>query len=328
MKIAFFDTHGFERKVFEKQNLKFNYTFLYLDTRLTEQTADLAKGCDVVCSFANDHVTSEVVKKLKSSGVKLLALRCAGYNQVDLKAAREEKMPVVRVPAYSPYAIAEHTMALILSLNRHITKAHNRVREGNFSLEGLVGFDLHGKTVGILGTGKIGSIFANIALGFGCVVLAYDSIKNPELEKRGVKYVSLDSLFGESQIFSLHVPLTPETRHIINDATISKMKKGVMLINTGRGALIETKALIKGLKSGQIGQAGLDVYEEEEGVFFNDLSDRILQDDFLARLLTFPNVLITSHQAFLTEEALHNIAETTLTNIQSFSKGNLVNQVL
>jgi D-lactate dehydrogenase len=256
-------------------------------------------------------------------------LRCAGYNNVDLEAAKELGLPIVRVPEYSPYAVAEHALALILALNRKITRAYNRVREGNFSLEGLVGFDLHGKTVGIIGTGKIGGVFARLIHGFGCDILAYDIKQNSELvEQLGVRYVPLAELYQKSDVISLHVPLLPQTRQIINAKAIAQMKDGVFLINTSRGALIDTRALLEGLKSQKIGAAGLDVYEEEEGVFFEDLSGQILKDDVLARLLTFPNVLITSHQAFLTREALTNIAHTTLESVTAFEAGKpLKNQI-
>jgi D-lactate dehydrogenase len=269
------------------------------------------------------------LKLLQSSGVQLIALRSAGFNHVDLISAEKLGLKVVRVPEYSPYAVAEHAVGLILSLNRKIHRAYSRVREGNFSLEGLVGVDLHGKTIGIIGTGRIGAVMAKIMSGFGCNVLAYDTQKDGVLiEKLGVHYVDLSELFRKADIISLHVPLTPETHHMINESAFSQMKKGVMLINTGRGALIESHALISALKSGHIGSAGLDVYEEEENIFFRDLSEQILQDDVLARLLTFPNVLITSHQAFLTQEALAKIAETTFQNIRDFELGNvLINEV-
>ncbi len=322
MKIAFFDTHGFERPVFERENQSFGHSITHFDVRLTEQTAALAAGFPVVCAFVNDRLTSPVLELLAATGTRLIALRSAGFNHVDLEAASRLGIRVVRVPEYSPHAVAEHALALILSLNRKIHRAHNRVREGNFSLEGLVGFDLHGKTVGVIGTGRIGAAFARILSGFGCRVLAYDQTPDSELEKLPqLRYVDLPELFRESQILSLHVPLTPTTRHLINEKAIEEMQPGVMLINTGRGALMDTRALIQGLKSGKVGSAGLDVYEEEEGVFFEDLSNEVLQDDILARLLTFPNVLMTSHQAFLTNEALSNIAETTLKNVSEFEAG-------
>lgn len=329
MRVAFFDTHPFERVRFQIQNREFGHEIVFLEARLNVQTAPLASGFPAVCCFANDHLDSDVLRILKHQGVKLVALRSAGFNHVDLKAAGEWGMKVVRVPAYSPFAVAEHAVALMLSLNRKTHRAYHRVREGNFSLNGLVGFDLHGKTVGIIGTGKIGSALAHIMAGFGCAILAYDLTPNPELvEKLDVQYVPLDKLYSDSDIISLHVPLTPQTHHLVNGGALTKMKPGVMLINTGRGALIDTTALIHELKNGHIGYAGLDVYEEEEGVFFEDLSSEVLQDDQLARLLTFPNVLITGHQGFLTEEALNNIAVTTLRNISDFeSNRSLVNEV-
>lgn len=321
MKVAFFDTHSFERNFFQKENEKFKHEITFFETRLTEQTANLAVGYPCVCAFVNDRLDSKTLRIIAAGGTRLIALRSAGFNHVDLEAASELGLRIVRVPEYSPYAVAEHAVALILSLNRKIPRAYNRVREGNFSLNGLVGFDLHKKTVGIVGTGKIGSVMAKIMGGFGCKVLASDRVQNPELIKAGTQYVDFEELLKRSDIISLHVPLTPETRHLINGNAISKMKPGVMLINTGRGALIDTPALIQFLKSKHIGSAGLDVYEEEEGIFFENLSEEILQDDQLARLLTFPNVLLTSHQAFLTAEALGNIAQTTLGNISEFAEG-------
>jgi D-lactate dehydrogenase len=329
MKIAFFDTHPFEKKAFEKANQNFNHELHYLDSRLIESTALLAKDYPCICAFANDSLNAEALKILKAGGTKLIALRSAGFNHVDLNAAKELELIVVRVPEYSPYAIAEHVVAMIQTLNRKTHRAYNRVREGNFSLNGLVGFDLHGKTVGIIGTGRIGKVFARIMTGFGCKVLLHDSIPDiPFSHELKCQYTDVDDLLKQSDIISLHIPLNPGTRHFIDDKAISKMKKGVMLINSGRGALVDTKALISGLKTGHIGYAGLDVYEEEEGVFFQDLSGTILGDDDLSRLLSFPNVLITSHQGFLTQEALNNIAVTTLENIRSYERGEtLVNRI-
>lgn len=322
LNIAFFDTHSFEREHFDKSNERHRFSITYFEPRLNQKTARLASGFPIVCSFANDQLDAPTLKILKEGGVRLIALRSAGFNHVDLQTARELGLVVVRVPAYSPYAVAEHAVALMLGLDRKTHRAHNRVREGNFSLSGLVGFDLHGKTVGIIGTGRIGAAYASIMAGFGCHLLAYDLSENVELiRKFGLAYVSLRELYVSSDVISLHVPLTRDTRHIIDEKAINQMKKGVMLINTGRGALIDTVALIKGLKEEKIGYAGLDVYEEEEGLFFEDHSNQILQDDQLARLLTFPNVLITAHQGFLTEEALTNIADTTLKNISDFEKG-------
>jgi D-lactate dehydrogenase len=328
MKIAFFDTHPFERNIFLKENESFKHEITFFETRLTEQTANLAVGYPCVCAFVNDRLDSKTLRVISADGTRLIALRSAGFNHVDLEVASELSLRIVRVPEYSPYAVAEHAVALILSLNRKIHRAYSRVREGNFSLDGLVGFDLHKKTAGIMGTGKIGSVMAKILSGFGCQVLACDRLQNPELVAAGVQYVNFEELLKKSDIISLHVPLTPETRHLINGQAFSQMKKGVMLINTGRGGLVDTRALIQFLKSGHIGYAGLDVYEEEEGIFFENLSEQILQDDQLARLLTFPNVLLTSHQAFLTVEALGNIAETTLRNISEFENGShLSNEV-
>jgi D-lactate dehydrogenase len=324
MKIAFFDTHRFEKGVFESENTRHQHRITFLETRLTAISAGLAAGHDCACLFVSDKASREALQVLKKSGVRLLALRSAGFNHVDLGAARELGLTVVRVPEYSPYAVAEHAMAMIQTLNRKIHRAYHRVREGDFSLDGLVGFDLHEKTVGIIGTGRIGAVFARIAAGFQCRVLAYDLSPNPVLSDgqiRGVTYVGLEDIFKECDIISLHVPLTPKTYHLVNETTLKLTKRGVMIVNTSRGALVDTKALIQSLKSGHIGSAALDVYEEEEGIFFENLSDQILGDDQLARLMTFPNVLITAHQAFLTHEALHNIASTTLTNISDFEAG-------
>ncbi len=328
MKVALFDAHHFERKSFDSANTKFAHGLTYLELRLTPETAKLAAGFPCVCAFTNDRLNHETLNILKSGGTQLIALRSAGFNNIDLAAAKQLNIQVVRVPAYSPYAVAEHAVALLLALNRKTCKAHSRVQDLNFSLEGLVGFDLHGKTVGIIGTGRIGAVMAKIMHGFGCNVLAFDPIPNPELETIGARYVTLNELYLKSDIISLHAPLTPATRHLIDEAALKQMKPGIYIINTSRGALINTKALVTALKSAHVGAAGLDVYEEEETVFFQDLSEQVLQDDVLARLLTFPNVLITSHQGFLTHEALTNIAETTLKNIEDYEKGRpLVNEV-
>lgn len=329
LKTAVFDTHAYDRNALTQANELFHHDLTFFEPRLGRETAPLADGFDAVCSFVNDRLDRETLATLKKGGVRLVALRSAGFNHVDLDAAADFDIAVVRVPEYSPYAVAEHAVALILAMNRKIHRSYNRVRELNFSLDGLVGFDLHDKTIGIIGTGSIGSIFAKIMNGFGCRLLAVDRKPDAALGRLGVEYVDLPRLFAESDIVSLHVPLNPTTLHLIDEQAFRSMKKGVMLINTGRGGLIETSALIAALKSGHIGYAGLDVYEEEEGVFFRDLSDLGLQDDVLARLLTFPNVLITSHQAFLTREALANIASTTLQNIQDFEQtGESKNQVL
>lgn len=333
LKLAVFDTHRFERPHLERANQQLGasgqgHQLTFFEARLTAQSATLAQGHDAVCCFVADRLDAETLRLLHAQGVRIVALRCAGYNNVDLKVAAELGIPVVRVPEYSPHAVAEHAVALVLALNRKIHRAHARVREGNFSLDGLVGFDLYGKCVGIVGTGKIGRATARVFAGFGCQVLAYDLRPDAGLQAEGIRYTPLAEIYASAQVISLHVPLTPQTHHLIDAQAIAAMRPGVMLINTGRGALIDSKALIGGLKSGQVGSAGLDVYEEEEGLFFQDLSDRVLQDDVLARLLTFPNVLITAHQAFLTEEALHNIATTTLDNLSAFARGEpLVNQV-
>lgn len=331
MKIAFFDTHRFDRNAFEQCNADLGYPheFNYIETRLTADTAVVAKGYPAICVFVNDVVCGEAIDALAGHGLKIIALRSAGFNHVDLKSCKNYGIKVVRVPAYSPYAVAEHALCLLLALNRKIHRAYLRVRELNFSLEGLVGFDLHGKTVGIIGTGKIGEAFARIMHGFGCRIIAYDLNPNERLTlEKLVEYRTVYELYREADIISLHVPLTAETRHIINAQALTLMKKGVVIINTGRGGLIDTKAMIAALKEGHLGGAGLDVYEEEEGIFFFDLSDKGLQDDILARLLTFPNVLITAHQAFLTHEALQEIAQTTIKNVSQFEKGkSLENEV-
>lgn len=330
MKIAFFDPHSYEKEAFDKANGQNPHQIKYIESRLIESTASLAKGFPCVCAFTNDHLNEDTLNILKEGGTSLIALRSAGFNHVDLVAAKKLQMKVVRVPEYSPYAIAEHVVAMIQTLNRKTHKAYNRVREGNFSLDGLVGFDLHNKTIGIIGTGRIGKVLAKIMTGFGCRVLLYDQkIDESIVAELGCSYGDLSNIFKEADIISLHLPLTPETRHLIDQKALSSMKKGVMLINTGRGALIDTKALINALKSGQVGYAGLDVYEEEEAFFFQNLSEKVLTDDVLARLLSFPNVLVTSHQGFLTHEALKNIAETTLSNVTAFeNREELVNEVM
>jgi D-lactate dehydrogenase len=329
VRVAIFDTHAFDRAALSAANERYRFELTFFDTRLTTDTAALAAGFPVICPFVNDRLDAQALNELQRAGVRLAALRSAGYNHVDLPAAKALGIRVVRVPEYSPYAVAEHAVTLLLALNRKIHRAFNRVREANFSLDGLVGFDLHGKTVGLIGTGRIGSVMATILHGFGCRLLAMDPQPNTALaDALGLQYVDAAHLYRQADIISLHVPLTAATRHLIDANALGSMKRGVVLINTGRGALIDTKALIDALKSGHVDAAGLDVYEEEEGVFFRDLSDRVLQDDVLARLLTFPNVLITSHQGFLTREALHNIAETTLANIRAFERGEpLANEV-
>jgi D-lactate dehydrogenase len=320
MKVAFFSAHGFERPFFDEYNKKKKHELRYLDPHLTEATAALAAGHDAVCVFVNDTVNAAVVGKLAEGGVKLIAARSAGYNHIDLEAAKARGIAVVRVPAYSPYAVAEHAVALIMTLNRKTHRAFNRVREGNFALDGLLGFDLHGKTVGVVGTGKIGAAFARIMLGFSAEVMAFDIAPNQTLKEIGVQYSSLDDLLRKSDIVSLHCPLLPATHHMINNGTLARMKKGAMLINTSRGGLVDTKAVIEALKTGRLGNLGLDVYEEEAELFFEDQSGKVMQDDVFARLLTFPNVLITGHQGFFTEEALQGIAMTTLDNISEMEK--------
>lgn len=322
MKIAIFDTHHYDRAALSTANRDFHHALTFLEPRLTHETAAIASGHEAVCVFVNDQVDAAVLGILEDVGVRIIALRSAGYNHVDLEAAARLRMSVVRVPEYSPYAVAEHAVALVMSLNRHIHRAYARVREMNFSLDGLVGFDLHGKTVGIIGVGRIGQAAARIFRGFGCRVLAHDAREDPGIASDiGLSWASLDQLYCEADVISLHVPLTPSTRYMVNADALAAMKRGAIIINTGRGALIDSKALIKVLKSGALGGACLDVYEEEEGIFFEDLSSQVLQDDVLARLLTFPNVLITAHQAFLTREALDNIARTTLQSATTFERG-------
>ncbi|MCM1007647.1 MAG: 2-hydroxyacid dehydrogenase [Ruminococcus flavefaciens] len=317
MKVAFFDAKPYDIPSFEEYGKKNDIKFKFYETKLNEDTADLAKNCIAVCVFVNDTVNAAVIDRLCELGVKLIALRCAGYNNVDINYAKD-KIAIVRVPAYSPYAVAEHAMALLLTSIRRVHKAYIRTRDFNFSLNGLTGFDLHGKTVGVVGTGKIGRVFIDICRGFGMNIIAYDKFPANDC---GIDYVPLDELFRRSDIISFHCPLTEETFHMINDKTVEKMKKGVVIINTSRGALIYAEALLNGIKSRRIGAACLDVYEEEGDVFFQDFSGHIIDDDVLARLISMPNVIVTSHQAFLTEEALNNIAETTAANIVAFSKG-------
>ena len=330
-RIAFFDTKPYMREIFEARN-DHRYAISFIESRLSMETVSLARSAKAVCVFVNDTVDARVVEELHGLGIGLIVLRCAGYNNVDLKACERCGIAVLRVPAYSPHAVAEHAAALMMTLNRKVHRANNRVREGNFSLDGLEGFDVYGKTAGIVGAGKIGRCLIDIMLGFGCEVTVYDAYPDPALAARDrVRYVALDELFRVSDIISLHAPLLPETRHMIDEAAISQMKPGVMIINTSRGALIDTAALLDGLKNGRVGYAGLDVYEEESGYFFEDFSDRVMTDDLLARLTTFNNVIITSHQAFLTREALTNIADTTLDNVAEFIergvKGALTNRV-
>jgi D-lactate dehydrogenase len=321
IRMAVFDSKSYSRSALQAAN-QAGYALRYFEHRLTLDTAWTAEGFRVICCFVNDTLDAPVVERLAAIGVELIAMRCAGYNNVDLEACSRHGVSVARVPAYSPDSVAEHSIALILSLNRHIHKAYVRVREGNFSLEGMVGFEMRGKIVGIIGTGRIGKCAANILLGFGCEVLAYDKYRDEALvAKKGLSYVELDELLSRSDVISLHVPLMPETHHMIDARAIDAMKRGVMLVNTSRGGLLDTRALIDGLKSGHIGSAALDVYEEESDYFFEDFSGTVITDDVLARLLTFPNVVVTSHQAFLTYEALHSIAETTMANIREYAEG-------
>ena len=321
MKVAVYSTHKFE-KDFLLHAAAGKHELILLEPQLSLTTAALAEGCKAVCIFVNDDGSKDILKILSAVGIKYLALRSAGFNHVDIKTSVELGIRVARVPEYSPCAVAEHTVALMLALNRKLIKAHNRIRELNFSLEGLTGFDMHSKTVGIIGTGRIGKIVAEILHGFGCRILAYDVIQDTAwTNKFGVNYTNVDDLCSQSDIITLHAPLTEQTKYIINRNRIAQMKKSVMLINTSRGGLVNTRDVIVALKSGQIGYLGLDVYEEERGLFFEDHSGDILQDDVIARLMTFPNVLITSHQAFLTDTALHNIAETTINNLDCFEDG-------
>lgn len=328
MRIAFFDTKPYDKPSFDKFGKEKNIEIKYFDTKLSEDTAELANGFDGVCVFVNDTVNDKVIDKLADMGVKLIALRCAGFNNVDMKYAFG-KIHVLHVPAYSPYAVAEHTMALLLTSIRRIHKAYIRTRDFNFSLNGMMGFDLHGKTIGVIGTGRIGRAFVNICRGFGMKVLAYDKYHSEGFEDGDtVRYAELDELFRESDIISLHCPLNEETYHIVNSESLEKCKRGVVILNTSRGALVDAEALLNGIKSRKVGAACLDVYEEESDLFFEDFSGHILEDDTLARLISMPNVIVTSHQAFLTEEALSNIAQTTIQNIQDMLiKGECANEL-
>lgn len=321
MRIAVFSAKPYDRTFLTQANAAERHSLSFFDARLTVDTAPLAQGFDGVCAFVNDCLDAAVLQQLHDNGTTLVTLRSAGFNHVDLAAAERLGITIVRVPAYSPHAVAEHAVALVLSLNRMTYRAYNRVRDGNFSLDGLLGFDLYGKTVGVIGTGHIGLIFADIMQGFGCRIVASDPFPNPDA-KPFIEYVPLATLFSSADIISLHCPLTPETDHLIDSDAIAQMKQGVMLINTGRGRVVDTQAVIAGLKSGKIGRLGLDVYEEEEQLFFEDLSHGVIDDDQFMRLTTFHNVLITGHQAFFTTEALTNIAEITLANIDAFESGN------
>jgi len=320
MKIAVFSTKPYDKAYFEKHIKNSDYKFSFFEASLNYDTANLTMGFDAVCIFVNDQVDEKTIKILSKNGIKLIALRCAGFNNLDVEAAKTEGIKVVRVPAYSPEAVAEHALALILTLNRKTHKAYNRVREGNFSLNNLIGFNLSGKTVGVIGTGQIGATFCTIMKGFGCKIIAFDIHESEDLINLGVTYVSLNEVFKQSDILSLHCPLNEHTKHIINETSIGQMKEGVMIINTSRGALINTSSVIQGLSEKKIGYLGIDVYEQEENLFFEDLSESIIQDDLILRLNSFPNVLITSHQAYFTREAMDEITITTLKNIEAFDK--------
>ncbi|MGA9326223.1 MAG: 2-hydroxyacid dehydrogenase, partial [Salegentibacter sp.] len=309
------------REFLGKFNENYGHEITFFEAPLNEDTANLAQDFKAICAFVNDKMDANTLARIAGHGIKLIALRCAGFNNVDLKAAAQNGIEVRRVPAYSPQAVAEHAVALIMTLNRKTHKAYNRIREGNFSLEKLLGFNVFGKTVGVIGTGEIGAAFCNIMLGFGCKVVAYDVQTSEELSSRGVEYLSLEKLLQRADIISIHCPLVPQTRHLMNSSTFAQMKKGAMLINTSRGAVIDTQDAVEALKSGQLGYLGIDVYEQEENLFFRDLSESIIPDDLISRLIGFPNVLITSHQGFFTQEALDQIATTTLQNISDFEKG-------
>ncbi|GEP90413.1 D-lactate dehydrogenase [Chitinophaga terrae (ex Kim and Jung 2007)] len=328
MNILFFSAQSYDREYFTRANLKTSYNLRFLESPLNVDNTALIKNEKVICVFVNDQVNAEVIAQLKEKGVELIALRCAGFNNVDLAAAAAAGIRVVRVPAYSPHAVAEHAVTMLLSLNRKIYKSYNRIRDNNFTLAGLEGFDLYGKTVGVIGTGNIGMVFCWIMLGFGCKVIAHDVYENKELVQAGVVYKSLQEVITEADVISLHCPLMPETKHMINRESIASMKKGVILVNTSRGGLIDTVAVVDALKKGHIGALAIDVYEQEEHLFFQDFSDTIIMDDVLSRLTTFPNVLITAHQGFFTREALTQIAEVTLNNIRCYSeKKELTNEV-
>lgn len=321
MRVAIFSTKPYDRSFLTAANARHGHDLTFFEPRLTVETAILASGYDAVCVFVNDRLDAAVLGAIAAGGTRAIALRCAGFNNVDLEAAGALGFAVARVPAYSPHAVAEHTVALILGLNRKIPRAHARVREGDFSLDGLLGFDLHGRTAGIVGTGQIGAVVARILAGFGCTLLAYDPVRNPECERLGARYVALPELLAASDIVTIHCPLLPQTHHLIDAEALRAMRWGAMLINTSRGALLDTRAVIAALKSGRLGYLGLDVYEEEADLFFENLSGQVLQDDVFARLLTFPNVLITGHQAFFTHEALSAIAATTLGNLADIEAG-------
>ncbi len=319
MRVAVFSAKPYDRRFLDAANS--GHELAYFEPHLDRHTAPLAEGFRAVCAFVNDVLDEPALARLAAGGVEMVALRSAGFNHVDLAAATQLGLTVSRVPAYSPYAVAEHTVGLMLALNRQIHRAHARVREANFSLEGLLGFDMRGRTVGIVGTGKIGRVVAGILAGFGCELVGYDPYPSDEATALGVEYVDLDELYRRSDIITLHTPLTPDTHHLVDEASLAQMRDGVMLVNTSRGALVDTAAVIEALKDGKVGYLGLDVYEEEGDLFFDDLSNRVIQDDVFSRLLTFPNVLITGHQAFFTEEALQGIAATTIANLDAYEAG-------
>ena len=321
MRVAVFSTKRYDQEFLDAANVQHRHELVYLEARLTEESTALAAGFPAVCAFVHDHLNAQVLSALAHADTRLIVLRSAGFNNVDLDAAAKLGMTVSRVPAYSPHAVAEHTISLMLALDRKIHRAYVRVREGNFALDGLLGFDLNGRTAGVVGTGRIGAIVARLLRGFGCTVLATDLHPNADCEAAGVQYVPLDDLLARSDIITLHCPLTPETRHLMDADALRRMKRGVMLINTSRGALIDTQAIIEALKDEHVGYLGLDVYEEEAALFFRDLSNQVIQDDLFVRLLTFPNVIITGHQAFFTREALETIAATTLANVTAFAEG-------
>jgi len=328
MKIAIYSTKSYDRKYIELINAKYNFDLEFFDFMLNESTARLAEHCEVVCIFVNDNGSRKVLEKLAALGVKIVALRCAGFNNVDLKAAQELGIQVVRVPAYSPEAVAEHTIGLMMTLNRRIHRAYQRTREANFSLEGLIGFNMHGRTVGVIGTGKIGIAVMRILKGFGMNILAYDPFKNPVVEELGGQYVELDELYAKSHVITLHCPATPENYHLLNREAFAKMKDGVMIVNTSRGSLIDTQATIDALKQRKIGALGMDVYENERDLFFEDKSNEVIQDDIFRRLSSCHNVLLTGHQAFLTEEALTNIADVTLSNVYKLKSGKVYENIV
>jgi D-lactate dehydrogenase len=321
MRIAVFSSKPYDQQHLDAANAEHGHELVYFEPRLTPATVALSEGFDAVCAFVNDELHAQVLQGLHDHGVRLVALRSAGFNHVDLATAGRLGITVARVPAYSPYAVAEHAVALILALNRKIYRAYGRVRDGNFALNGLLGFDMHGRTVGVIGTGKIGAVFARIMAGFGCRLLAFDPYPNPEVEELGARYVDLDTLLAESHIVALHCPLTPQTHHLIDAQALERIRPGALLVNTSRGAILDTVATIDALKAGRLGGLGIDVYEEEADLFFEDLSDQVIRDDVFARLLTFPNVVITGHQGFFTADALEAIAETTLGNVTAFERG-------